>query len=110
MARALDRVPNLRMIGAHFGGWSIWRDAWKILAGRDNVYVDSSSSLYALEPEEAVRIIHRYGADKVFFATDYPMWNPVEELARFDALPLDEQERDMILHRNFERLIGEAKG
>ena len=108
MARALDRVPNLRMIGAHFGGWSIWRDAWKILAGRDNVYVDSSSSLYALEPEEAVKIIHRYGADKVFFATDYPMWNPVEELARFNALPLTEEEREMILHRNFERFIGEA--
>ena len=108
MARALDRVPSLRMIGAHFGGWSIWKDAWKILAGRDNVYVDSSSSLYALEPEEAVKIIHRYGADKVFFATDYPMWDPGEELGRFNALPLTEEEREMILHKNFERFIGEA--
>ena len=109
MARALDRVPSLKMIGAHFGGWSIWRDAWKILAGRENVYVDSSSSLYALEPEEAVQIIHRYGAEKVFFATDYPMWNPAEELELFNALPLTDEERDMILHRNFERFIGEME-
>lgn len=109
MARALDRVPNLKAICAHFGGWSIWSEAWKILAGRGNVYVDTSSSLYALEPEEAVKIIHRYGASHCFFATDYPMWDPKEELERFMRLPLTEQEREMILHQNFERFLEEAE-
>lgn len=108
MARALDQVPDLRAICAHLGGWSVWSDAWRLLAGRDNVYVDSCSSLYAIEPEEAAAIIRRYGADRVFFGTDYPMWDPREELARFMALPLTEEEREMILHRNFERFIGEA--
>lgn len=107
MARALDRVPRLRAICAHFGGWSVWSDAWKILAGRGNVYVDCSSSLYAVQPEEAVKIIHRYGADRVFFGSDYPMWSPAEELERFMALPLTQEERELILHRNFERFIGE---
>ncbi|MBQ8312896.1 MAG: amidohydrolase [Oscillospiraceae bacterium] len=109
MARALDHVPRLRAICAHLGGWSVWSDAWKLLAGRENVYVDSCSSLYAMSPEEAVKIIHRYGADKVFFGTDYPMWNLTEEVARFMALPLTEEEREMILHRNFERFIGEEE-
>ena len=62
-----------------------------------------------LEPEEAVKIIHRYGAKQVFFGTDYPMWKPREEVARFMALPLTEEERENILHRNFERFIGEAE-
>lgn len=109
MARALDRVPSLRAICAHLGGWSLWDNAWKILAGRANVYVDCSSSLYALTPAEAVKVIHRYGADRVFFGTDYPMWTPKEEVARFMALPLDERERELILHRNFERFMGEDK-
>lgn len=109
MARALDHVPQLTAICAHFGGWSVWSDAWKILAGRGNVYVDSCSSLYAIEPDEAVKIIHRYGADKVFFGTDYPMWHPREELQRFMALPLTDEEREMILHKNFEKFIGEDK-
>ena len=109
MARALDHVPSLRAICAHLGGWSVWSDAWKLLAGRGNVYVDCSSSLYALEPEEAVKIIHRYGAGHVFFGTDYPMWQPKEEVARFMALPLTEEEREDILHRSFERFIGEAE-
>lgn len=108
MARALDQVPSLRVICAHFGGWSVWSDAWKVLAGRSNVYVDTSSSLYALSPEEAVKIIHRYGADHCFYATDYPMWNLDEELQRFMALPLTDEEREMILHKNFERFMEEC--
>ncbi|MBR4081048.1 MAG: amidohydrolase [Clostridia bacterium] len=108
MARALDQVPQLRAICAHLGGWSVWSKAWKILAGRGNVWVDCSSSLYAIDPEEAVKVIHRYGADRVFFGTDYPMWTPEGELARFMALPLTDREREMILHENFERFIGEA--
>ena len=107
MARALDAVPGLTTICAHLGGWSRWDEAWKLLAGRENVYVDCCSSLYALPPEEAAAIIRHYGADRVFFGTDYPMWTPKEEIARFMALPLTDAEREMILHGNFERFIGE---
>jgi len=110
MARALDKVPSLTAICAHFGGWSIWNQAWKVLAGRSNVYVDTSSSLYAITPEEAVKIIHRYGASQVLFATDMPMWDPVKELERFNRLDLTEEERELILYKNFERLMGETDG
>ena len=109
MARALDQVPRLKAICAHLGGWSVWSDAWKLLAGRDNVYVDCCSSLYALEPDEAVKIIHRYGADRVFFGTDYPMWSPKEEVERVMKLPLTDDERELIFHRNFERFMEEAQ-
>lgn len=105
VARALDHVPNLVAICAHLGGWSMWGNGWKILAGREDVYVDCSSSLYAITPEEAVKVIHRYGAQRVFFGTDHPMWNPVGEIARFHALPLTEEEQEMILHKNIEKLL-----
>ena len=105
MARVLDQVPDLKVICAHLGGWSVWNDAWRILAGRPNVWVDTSSSLYALEPEEAARIIRHYGADRVFFGTDYPMWKPGEEVERFMRLPLTEGERESILHLNFEAFL-----
>lgn len=105
MSRVLDQVPDLKVICAHLGGWSVWNDAWRILAGRPNVWVDTSSSLYALEPEEAARIIRHYGADRVFFGTDYPMWKPGEEVERFMRLPLTEGERESILHLNFEAFL-----
>ena len=83
----------------------MWSEGWKLLAGRANVYVDCSSSLFAITPEEAVHIIHRYGASQVLFGTDYPMWEPGEEMERFRRLPLTEQEQELILHENAERLL-----
>ena len=105
MARVLDRVPHLRVICAHLGGWSVWNEAWKTLAGREGVWVDTSSSLYAITPEEAVEVIRRYGVDRVFFGTDYPMWNPEEELEKFLKLPLTPEEQERILHLNFEAFL-----
>lgn len=105
MARVLKAVPELKAICAHLGGWSVWSEAWKELADLPNAWVDTSSSLYALTPEDAAAIIRRYDGTHVFFGTDYPMWDPVEERARFDALPLTETERENIAHRNFETFL-----
>ena len=107
MARVLERVPKLKAICAHLGGWSVWDKAWRSLAGRPNVWVDTSSSLYALEPAAAADIIRHYGVEQVFFGTDYPMWKPEEEVARFMALPLTDAEREAALHLNFERFLSE---
>ena len=92
------------MIGAHFGGWSLWEDSSRELAGYPNLYVDCSSSLYAIEPETARDIIRRYGASRVLFATDYPMWDPSEELERFDRIGLDDNEKELILWKNAAKL------
>jgi predicted TIM-barrel fold metal-dependent hydrolase len=105
--RMLDLFPNLTAILAHLGGWGEWEKAMASgLKDRKNVYVDTSSSLYAVPPARAAEIIRAYGADRVFFGTDYPMWIPTEELARFGALGLNEEEREKILHKNAEAFFG----
>lgn len=105
IARVLDQVPDLKIICAHLGGWSVWTEGWRALAGRPNVWVDTCSSLYALEPDKAVDVIHHYGADRVFFGTDYPMWKPEQEVERFLNLPLTAREQEMIAHENFEAFL-----
>lgn len=105
MARVLDAVPSLRVNCAHLGGWSVWNDAWRELAGRDGVWVDTSSSLYAVTPEEAAQIIRHYGEDRVLFGTDYPMWEPAEEVEKFLRLPLSAQQQEKILHLNAEAFL-----
>ncbi len=107
LARVLDRFPRLQIIAAHFGGWSEWESASEILAGK-NVYVDTSSSLYALSPEKARSIIERFGVDHVLFGSDYPMWNPGEEIQRVKALELDEADYEKIMHLNIEKLLNLA--
>ena len=106
MKKALDAFPKLVCVCAHLGGWSEWDEATETLAGYENVYVDTSSSLYTMTPEEGRQIIRRYSRDRVLFGTDYPMWTPREELDRFRRLQLTEEEEEKILFRNAAELLG----
>ena len=105
MLPILDAYKGLTVIGAHFGGWSIWENAWKDYAGRDNFYVDCSSSLYAITPEKAKELILAYGTDRVLFGTDYPLWTPESEIERFMQIDLTEKEREDILYNNAAKLF-----
>ena len=100
----LDRFPNLVVIGAHFGGYNAWDESKKYLLDQ-NIYFDTSSSLFCLSPEEAAQMIRAHGTEKMLFGTDYPMWDHEQELARFLALPLTEEERIAILGKNARRLL-----
>ena len=102
----LDIYKNLTVIGAHLGGWSVWDEAVEKLSGYKNFYVDSSSSLYELSPERATEIIRAYGVDRVLFGSDFPVFSPDIELARFMALPLTDHERRLILSENVLNLYG----
>ena len=106
MMPILDIYKGLTVIGAHFGGWSIWEEATKQFAGRENFYVDCSSSLYAIGPEKARELIMAYGTKQVLFGTDYPLWTPESEIERFMQVDLTEEEREDILCNNTARLFG----
>ena len=101
----LRQVPDLIVIGAHFGGYRRWEDVAD-LPRRENVYFDTSSSLMFLSRDKALRLIDKFGVDRFMFGSDFPMWRPKEELARFLALGLSDAENEQILHGTFESLFG----
>ena len=101
----LEIYKNLTVIGAHFGGYSVWDEAESRLVGLPNLYVDCSSTRFAVSDEKVVELIRAYGSDRVLFGTDYPMWSPVEETAWFLGLPLTEEERRRILYENVCNLL-----
>ena len=107
LRKALKAVPEVKVIAAHFGGWMEWDEGWRNLADLDNVWVDTSSSLYSFTPEDAAALVRRYRPDRVLFATDYPMWNPVTERQRFDTLPLTETEKEAIGRKNIEVFLNQ---
>lgn len=106
MLAAAKRFPKQRMIAAHLGGYTVWDRAVKTLAGIDNLWFDESSSLGFLTAEKAREYILAYGADRVFFGTDYPMWSAAEELERFDRLGFDDVQREKILWDNITGFLG----
>ncbi len=101
----LRAYPHVTFIGAHFGGYSVWEDAVPLLAGTPNLYVDLCSSMEWITPEQTRSYIRAYGADRVMFGTDYPMWDPETCLNDVLALGLPREELELILHQNARRLF-----
>ena len=100
----LETYTDLTIIGAHMGGWSLWDEASKELCGIKNLYVDCSSTMYWVPLEKTAEIIRRYGADRVLFGTDYPMWDPRTEVDLFFRLGLSDDEMRLILSENVKKL------
>lgn len=104
LAKIAKKYPNVNFIAAHFGGYRCWEQV-EIYKGLDNIYYDTCSSLSFIGPEKAKGIIDLLGADKFFFATDFPMWDAKEELKRFNRINLTETEREKILYKNIKKLL-----
>jgi len=105
MMPVLEKYPELTVIGAHFGGWSVWDEATETLSKYKNFLVDCSSSFYAMTPEKAKELIMAYGTDRVLFGTDYPMWDIETELERFMRIDLTEEQREDIFYNNTAKLF-----
>ncbi|MDR2558823.1 MAG: amidohydrolase family protein [Oscillospiraceae bacterium] len=103
LANVLREFPRLTAVGAHFGGWSEWGDCG-CLEGFENLYVDTSSSLYELEPARANELINMFGEERVMFGTDYPMWDADDELVFLKKLNLSERAEELIFYENAKRL------
>lgn len=106
MVEFIKHTSGLKIIAAHLGGWSRWDEAEKLLAGKYDIYVDMSSSLAWLKPEDAVRIIRKYGVNRVMWGSDYPMWEHEPEIGYFNKLPLSKEERQSVLYDTAAKLLG----
>lgn len=104
----LKRHPRLTLVCAHMGGYSEWESARELLADA-NVYVDTSSSYFALGDKGLLDLIRAFGACKVLFGSDFPMWDPGEELRAVRGLGLTSEELALILHENALSLIEGVK-
>ena len=104
LVKMAKKYPGVNFIAAHFGGYRCWGDA-PLYLGLHNIYFDTCSSLPFITPEHAKTLIDAFGADKFFFATDFPMWDSVSEMERFNKIPLTDDEREKILGGNIKRLL-----
>ena len=104
--RVMENFPKLQVIAAHFGGYSMYDTASEYLKDTENCFFDTSSSLMFMEPGKAEALINRYGAERFLYGTDYPMWDPVEELQRFMDLKLTARQQEQITHKTAEALLG----
>ncbi|MGN0473555.1 MAG: amidohydrolase family protein, partial [Acutalibacteraceae bacterium] len=106
MAIAAESVPELIFIFAHLGGMNQWDDAERYVVGRlDNVYLDVSVIAGYIKDEQLLRIIRNHGADKILFGSDCPWDLPSNEITMINRLPLSDEEKEKIFHKNAENLL-----
>ena len=104
LRKVMDNFPGIKVVAAHFGGYSMYETAYELLKDTDCV-MDISSSLMFMEKEEAVRHIRRIGTERLVFGSDFPLWDPVHEVQVFMGLGLTADETEQIAHRTAERIL-----
>lgn len=105
LRRLLQQFPRLQVIAAHFGGYELYEEAYDLLKDTD-CFFDVSSSLMFMGEGVAESYINRYGAERFVYGSDYPMWNPVEEMERFLRLKLTDRQFEQIAHITAEGILG----
>ena len=114
-ANVLEAFPRLTLVLAHLG--SAWWDERVELALRyPNVYFDTSQGFAAadrtsliphrsLAEEDAPRIIRKIGVHRVMFGSDFPPLDHQPQLEQILRLPLNDEEKRMILSENARRIL-----
>lgn len=104
LRRVLENFPRLEVNAAHFGGYSMYEVAREELQ-HTNCIMDVSSSLMFMEPGVAEHYINLYGAERMAFGTDYPVWDPVGEVKRLMALDLTMEQKEQIAWKTAARFL-----
>lgn len=110
-ARAFEAVPEMTLIIAHLGGMYHWNDVEKYLVGKKgNIYFDTAVINRAvednkLEYSQIERIIRNHGIERILYGSDCPWDSPEREIDMINHLNLTENEKEMIFHKNAEKLL-----
>jgi len=103
-AEVIDEVKPTKLVLAHMGGNEMADAVEQYLIGKD-VYLDTAYVLDKMCSEQFVGMVRNHGADKILFATDSPWGRQKEYVELFHALPLSEDEKNMIGHENARNLL-----
>ncbi|MBE6799536.1 MAG: amidohydrolase [Ruminococcaceae bacterium] len=93
------------LVAAHLGGQKQWDEVYKHLAGTD-VYLDTSMGFKYYSNEQFMKIVEKHGAEKIMFGSDSPWSKASEELGVLKSLDLTAEQKELILHKTAERLLG----
>ena len=107
LRRLLELFPKLKVIAAHFGGYSMYETAYALLKDKE-CFFDISSSMMFMEDGVAEDFILRYGPERLVFGSDFPLWDPRDEVNRFLQLRLHPDQMEQIAYKTALNILEEA--
>ena len=108
LLRVIDRVPDLKLVAAHFGSWCMWEEVAEKLVGTP-ICFDTAFVADFIDRALMTDVISAHGADKILFGSDCPWEDPAHTLEFLRSLGLEKETLDMICGGNAARLLGIEK-
>lgn len=103
-ASVAKQMQGGTLVVGHLGGLQQWNEVEEHLVGA-NVYLETSMGFSQYPTDQFLRILKNHGAEKLLFGSDTPWGNLGEELKIFQSLPISDSEKELILHKNAERIL-----
>jgi predicted TIM-barrel fold metal-dependent hydrolase len=104
MFRVLEKFPEMKVIGAHMGGYLMWDKVVETLAGK-NIYFDTSDSIREMKKETLDKYFEKHGFDKIFYASDFPLEIPKKEVDFIKSLDISDENKKKIFSGNIKKLL-----
>ena len=117
----VKEIGDYPVIVAHMGGWHQWDQVEELLVDT-KVCLDTAYALGRIHPlgdgfygpndlpmmqsEQFVRMVREFGAERIFWGTDSPWRDQQESLDLLLQQPLTDEEKQLILGGNAQRLLG----
>ena len=104
IASIMGRFPDLKVIGAHLGGYQQWDEVEEYLIGK-NIYLETSFAVGHIDDDRFVKLVREHGIDRVLFGTDSPWKDQKSEVEKIFSLDLSSAEKERILSINAHALL-----
>jgi aminocarboxymuconate-semialdehyde decarboxylase len=111
----MERHPNLKVYMSHTGGVLPYQSGRMDKSFSKGIKLPNPTSAYikrmytdTVSPHTMGMkfAVEYYGADHIFYGTDYPCWNPSKAMELFDAIELSEADQQKIFYDNARRFFG----
>jgi predicted TIM-barrel fold metal-dependent hydrolase len=97
--------PGVPIILAHMGG-DAWVEGIRAAKESPNLYVDMCASW--ADADKVADAVKELGPERVLFGSDFTLFDPAHTLGMIEDADLSDDDRELILHGNAERLFGGA--
>lgn len=99
VADIVARFPRLTFVAAHFGGYRMWEQSLEWLHPAENLWLDTSSTSFFTSPDLLRTLLARHPPERLLFGSDWPLWDPVDEVRRFqEKSGLSDERMDDLFH------------
>jgi uncharacterized protein len=100
-----ERLPDITVIAAHFGGFRLTDEAEELLIGKD-IYLDTSFFFDYLPRDRVRSLLLAHRPDRILFGSDFPLIDPKKDIDFLRSLDIPSSLQEKILFSNARELLG----